>query len=249
MNKINQVWPLKNDRWREFCSRAIRNNEVIHLGLLISIRCSILSMYGYYFVYILYILFDYIIWSGSQNTTLQWRHNECNCISNHRPLDGLLNHLFRRRSKKTSKLHIWPKAMRGLECDSVSCQRFCVGRHIKLCGTEQNIRNSEEFSNWKTLGGLPHQTNDTCSQISLSREAGTLPSSQMVPNQILPYFFCCWASKLCEIPEVAHRRVPEWSGRMVSVWVHDRPSSLPTQIWQLECCVRSVWGTDLHMPG
>ena len=32
--------------------------------------------------------------------TLQWRHNECDGVSNHRRLDGLLNHLFRRRSKK-----------------------------------------------------------------------------------------------------------------------------------------------------
>ena len=34
---------------------------------------------------------------------LQWRHNESYCVSNHRRLDGMLNRLFRRRSKKTSK--------------------------------------------------------------------------------------------------------------------------------------------------
>ena len=39
-------------------------------------------------------------------TTLQWRHNERNGISNHRRLDCLLNRLFRRRSKKTSKLRV-----------------------------------------------------------------------------------------------------------------------------------------------
>ena len=32
--------------------------------------------------------------------TLQWRHNERNCVSNHQPHDCLLNRLFRRRSKK-----------------------------------------------------------------------------------------------------------------------------------------------------
>ena len=37
-------------------------------------------------------------------TTLQWRQNEHNGVSNHQPHDCLLNHLFRRRSKKTSKL-------------------------------------------------------------------------------------------------------------------------------------------------
>ena len=39
-------------------------------------------------------------------TTLQWRHNESDGVSNHRRLDCLLNRLFRRRSKKTSKLRV-----------------------------------------------------------------------------------------------------------------------------------------------
>ena len=36
--------------------------------------------------------------------TSQWRHNERDGVLNHRRLDCLLNRLFRRRSKKTSKL-------------------------------------------------------------------------------------------------------------------------------------------------
>ena len=42
---------------------------------------------------------------------LQWCHNGRNSISNHQPYDCLLNHLFRRRSKKTSKFRVaglWP---------------------------------------------------------------------------------------------------------------------------------------------
>ena len=38
--------------------------------------------------------------------SLQWRHNGLDCVSNHQPHDCLLYHLFRRRSKKTSKLHV-----------------------------------------------------------------------------------------------------------------------------------------------
>ena len=38
--------------------------------------------------------------------TLQWRHNERDGISNHQPHDCLLKRLFRRRSKKTSKLRV-----------------------------------------------------------------------------------------------------------------------------------------------
>ena len=37
---------------------------------------------------------------------LQWRHNERRSVSNHQPHDCLLNRLFRRRSKKTSKLRL-----------------------------------------------------------------------------------------------------------------------------------------------
>ena len=50
--------------------------------------------------------------------SLQWCDNEHDGISNHQPLDCLLNHLFRHRSKETSKLsmslafvwgiHHWP---------------------------------------------------------------------------------------------------------------------------------------------
>ena len=39
-------------------------------------------------------------------TTLQWRHNEHDSVSNHQPHDCLLNLLFGRRSKNTSKLHV-----------------------------------------------------------------------------------------------------------------------------------------------
>ena len=47
-----------------------------------------------------------------QNTTtvrifpLLWRHNGRGSVSNHQPHDYLLNRLFRRRSKKTSKLRV-----------------------------------------------------------------------------------------------------------------------------------------------
>ena len=37
---------------------------------------------------------------------LQWRHNGRDSLSNHQPHDCLLNSLFKRRSKKTSKLRV-----------------------------------------------------------------------------------------------------------------------------------------------
>ena len=39
-------------------------------------------------------------------TPLPWRHNGHDGVSNHQPYDCLLNCLFRRRSKKTSKLRV-----------------------------------------------------------------------------------------------------------------------------------------------
>ena len=45
--------------------------------------------------------------SGSAGTsTLHWRHNDHGNVSNHQPHHCLLNRLFRRRSKKTSKLRV-----------------------------------------------------------------------------------------------------------------------------------------------
>ena len=38
--------------------------------------------------------------------SLQWRHNGHGGVSNHQPPDCSLSHLFRRRSKKTSKLRV-----------------------------------------------------------------------------------------------------------------------------------------------
>ena len=39
-------------------------------------------------------------------STLQWRHNGLDSVSNHHPHDCLLKRLFRPRSKKTSKLRV-----------------------------------------------------------------------------------------------------------------------------------------------
>ena len=44
----------------------------------------------------------YKFWLKFQNSTLQWRYNERDGVSNHGRLDCLLNRLF--KSKQTSKL-------------------------------------------------------------------------------------------------------------------------------------------------
>ena len=45
-------------------------------------------------------MWNIVLYSTS---TLRWRHNRCDSVSNHQPHECLLNRLFRRRWKKTSK--------------------------------------------------------------------------------------------------------------------------------------------------
>ena len=44
--------------------------------------------------------------SATEQGSLRWHHNERDCASNHQPRHCLLNRLFGRRSKKTSKLRV-----------------------------------------------------------------------------------------------------------------------------------------------
>ena len=48
----------------------------------------------------------HIISRDRTKQSLQWRHNERDGVPNHQPQDCLLKRLFRRRSKKTSKLRV-----------------------------------------------------------------------------------------------------------------------------------------------
>ena len=47
-----------------------------------------------------------VSFQSEHSNALQWRHNGRDGVSNHQPHDCLLKQLFRRRSKKTSKLRV-----------------------------------------------------------------------------------------------------------------------------------------------
>ena len=49
---------------------------------------------------------DKSVWFDYDISSLHWRHNGRDSVSHHQPHDCLLNRLFRRRSKKTSKLRV-----------------------------------------------------------------------------------------------------------------------------------------------
>ena len=57
-------------------------------------------------VAILYSGYSCDVAMSVEPNSLQWRHNECDGVSNHQPHDCLRNSLFRRRSQKTSKLRV-----------------------------------------------------------------------------------------------------------------------------------------------
>ena len=68
-----------------------------------------------------------------KNLSLRWRHNGHDCVSNHQLRHCLLNRLFERRSKKTSKLrvtglcdslHKWPVTRKMFPFDDVIMDVF-----------------------------------------------------------------------------------------------------------------------------
>ena len=56
--------------------------------------------------YLVWGLWVNLLHASIRISSLRWRHNDHDCVSNHQPYDCLLNRLFRRKSKKTSKLRV-----------------------------------------------------------------------------------------------------------------------------------------------
>ena len=66
--------------------------------------------------------------------SLKWRNNERDGVSNHQPPDCLLNRLFRRRSKKTSKLRVtaWPLWRNSLATGEFPAQRARNAENVSI---------------------------------------------------------------------------------------------------------------------
>ena len=89
--------------------------------------------------------------------SLRWRHNDHAGVSNHQPHGCLLNRLFRRKSKKTSKLRVT-----GLLCGKFTGDRWISRTNGQLRGKCFHLMTSS----CATL--LPVLWEDTClSQYSL----------------------------------------------------------------------------------
>ena len=74
-------------------------------------------------------------------STLQWRHNGHDNVSNHQPHDYLLNRLFRRRSKNTSKLRVTGLCVGNSPGPVNSPHKGPVTR--KMCPFDDVIMNTE----------------------------------------------------------------------------------------------------------
>ena len=91
------VWPFQTGRktgtyFSDTSSSAIRSRIHCYVHYVL---CNVNTN-----LYFIYLKFNFS-WR-----TLQWRHNGRDSVSTHQPHDCLLNRLFRRRSKKTSKLSV-----------------------------------------------------------------------------------------------------------------------------------------------
>ena len=146
--------------------------------------------------------------------TLRWRHNGRDSVSNHQRLDCLLNRLFRRRSKKTSKLRVT-----GL----------CAGNSP---GTdefpEQMASNAENVSIW-----WRHHV--------LSLYLGILAPRQMlfidhapVRNEsklVIQRFWIKLCSKYCFLHLIHfHWLVVAWWRHLTDIWVNNSFSPVGTKL-------------------
>ena len=107
-------------------------------------------------------------------SSLQWRHNEHDGVSNHQPHDCLLISLFRRRSKKTSQFRV-----AGLWAGNspVTCefpaQRASNAENVSIWWRHH-------VSRWKQ--GPSYPTVYSCSHFCVSNKKKLPPSCQISPG-------------------------------------------------------------------
>ena len=86
------------------CAVALISKLGPHLPLFFSTKGNVLSLDFSHLFFFLYERWAVIRSTGER--TLQWHHNGRDDVSNHQAHDCLLNRLFRRRAKKTSKFRV-----------------------------------------------------------------------------------------------------------------------------------------------
>ena len=67
-----------------------------------------------------------------QQSPLHWRHKDHDSVSNHQPPGCLFNRLFRRRSKKTSKLHVTGLCVEFTGTGEFPAQRASYAENVSI---------------------------------------------------------------------------------------------------------------------
>ena len=126
--------------------------------------------------------------------SLQWRHNEPDGVSNHQFHNCLLNRLFRRRSKKTSKLRV-TAFVRGIHRWPVNSptKGQWRGKCFHLMTVIMWWFTLIPFASWFLLPTLPLNYALSCS------ENGLVPQERIktIFSQNKPIFKQKWAGKWC----------------------------------------------------
>ena len=187
--QINNITTLvRIMAWRRPSDKPLSEPMVVSLLTHICVtRPQWVKLYPVEFHWLSIILCNYIrpddiiqkgFWQHF-DCTLQWRHNEHDGIWNHRRPDCLLNHLFRHRSKKTSKLritghykgnspvtsdfpHKGPVMRKIFPFDDVIMMKLLLD--VCLCIDPYIL---SLFSRWAVISG-PSMDNTTCMRLVMS---------------------------------------------------------------------------------
>ena len=91
------------NRWSNIVSQNMYTN---HAWILTNFYCNSYSRQLHLLNLFFLLSFSISCNKHTKAISLQWRHNERDSVSNHQPRDCFPNRLFRRRSKKASKLRV-----------------------------------------------------------------------------------------------------------------------------------------------
>ena len=105
----NIIWCEANEVWPVWCGFLRKMKFIIFVLSTLSLRDSWIPSAWNTGVCLSCRAMPHnhlVMWHCAELISLRWRHNGRDSISNHQPRDFGLNRLFRRRSKKTSKLRV-----------------------------------------------------------------------------------------------------------------------------------------------
>ena len=107
---------------------------------MINIIIIIIIIKIYYYKLVKWHSYSVTKTNETTNDTLRWRHNERDSVSNHQPHDCLPNRLFRRRSKKTSKLRVTGLCVGNSGNGEFPAQRASYAENVSIWWRHHDIR-------------------------------------------------------------------------------------------------------------